>query len=637
MFLYCALIFRFLLALFVGMATTQSVFAASTPSYLSNVSVLEDRDGSQTIAGVAQLALADPLRFRALPAGVLTAGYSRSAYWLRFSVEAPAGEWWLDILPGVIDDVRLYEADPLHPGEWRERRSGDLLPFAAREIAYRGFVFKLHHVNAEPHIYYLRVQSTSSVMLALRVQAPEAFRSAATLEFGLLFASLGSLLAVLVLTFVGWCWLRDRLALHFIGYLFFLGGLFLWHTGIVAQYIFPDSPRVADAWISVSSCLVIAFGNSFYQQLFQIGPERRLLYPLYRFVFWFSLLALLSVFSGHYVEAMRVTMTMVLLMTGIGVWLSFRLWRSKDPGGGALLVANLISLLGITAMATSLLGLVSVRFAALYSIHAASIGAVLALILGLSARYRTLQDERLQAIESMRLEHQHHEQQGRFIDLITHEYRTPLAIIKTNIDILALSYDPLRKRESLSVMGIATKRLGDLFNQSQQEGDWGTHRQIRIEAVDPLPLLHELIAWTENAWREPQRNFSLKADGNARVEADPELLRTALRNLLENAAKYGAAQTPIDIRLTADGPAVHILLANDCTGDPRIPADQLLEKQVRGANSEGQPGLGMGLYLVKKIVEDMGGKLQIKLASNGHATRFEALLTLSCHGRGDGA
>ena len=106
-----------------------SLSASVQKPRLSDLAVLEDKSGAENIQSIALAS-----GFRPLPGGMLAAGFTRSAHWLRFTVTAPAGEWWLDILPPYLEDLRLYEPDPVHPGRFIERQSGSASPFDKGEV-----------------------------------------------------------------------------------------------------------------------------------------------------------------------------------------------------------------------------------------------------------------------------------------------------------------------------------------------------------------------------------------------------------------------------------------------------------------------------------------------------------------------
>ncbi|MBK1718344.1 AAA family ATPase [Thiocystis violacea] len=277
-----------------------------------------------------------------------------------------------------------------------------------------------------------------------------------------------------------------------------------------------------------------------------------------------------------------------------------------------------------------LLGGVAGDVPLLQSLRLASLGSLVALHSVLDARNQTLRDAHQQALERARqaLEAVTHEQairdrQGQFIDLVTHEYRTPLAIMQTNLDILMLSQDPAHWRDGLRNMDLAIQRLGEVFDGSLRRGDWGEHRQLCLEPIDLSRWLGQRIEEVRAGWPVPAPSIDLRAPETAIIQADPALLKTALINLLDNARKYGPAAGPIEVALTAsDGQAV-LGVANDCPLDPARDALDLLSKAVRGANSQGIPGLGMGLYLVNKLVADQGGQVELR---RDRPERFEIRL-----------
>ncbi|MDQ5910527.1 MAG: hypothetical protein QG599_2624 [Pseudomonadota bacterium] len=189
--------FSRLLLLFTAILIGGQAMATDVP-VLRDLAVLVDPQGDMDISAVASAA---DQRFKPIPSG-LAAGYTRNVHWLRFTVVAPAGEWWLDLLPPYVDDLRLYEPDPLHPGTFLERRAGDQLPFSTREVDYRGFIFKLHTPDETPRIYYLRLQTRSTSILVPRLWAPDHFHAAMALDYGLLIGILGVLLAIMALNLI---------------------------------------------------------------------------------------------------------------------------------------------------------------------------------------------------------------------------------------------------------------------------------------------------------------------------------------------------------------------------------------------------------------------------------------------------
>ncbi|MGI9134199.1 MAG: 7TMR-DISMED2 domain-containing protein, partial [Rhodoferax sp.] len=111
-----------------------SVARAGAP-VLESLAVLEDASGSASIQSIAL----QPERFTPLQGASFTGGYTRSVYWLRLRLSVPGGETWLEALPPILDDLRLYVPDAALAGGYQEHRHGDTHAFATREVPYRGF------------------------------------------------------------------------------------------------------------------------------------------------------------------------------------------------------------------------------------------------------------------------------------------------------------------------------------------------------------------------------------------------------------------------------------------------------------------------------------------------------------------
>ncbi len=605
---------------------------ATATAALRDLAVLVDPQSDMDIAAVASAA---DQRFKPIPGG-LAAGYTRSASWLRFTIAAPAGEWWLDILPPYVDDLRLYEPDSLHPGNFLERRAGDQLPFSAREVDYRGFIFKLHTADETPRTYYLRLQTKSTSILVPRLWSPDHFHAAMALDYGLLIGILSALLAIMALNLISGLWLHDPLLRWFLVFVACIWVNLICNGGFAAQYLIPDRPALSDALGSLMSFLVIAASFAFYPRLFQVKPAERLLLNTYRFGIVLALGACISWFTGHFTVVAPLIMAFALLMTGVGFWRTFLLWRVKDAGSGLLFIANLFSMFGFLIAILTVLGIYSSFYAMQYNLQITTLGFVIALHLALSERNRALRESHRQALEDtqraaqdVQREKQLHKRKGRFIDLIAHEYRTPLTILRTNLDILGLSKDEAQRQTSLNSMDIAVKRLSHIFNRSQNVDDWGGLRSVRTQPVSLASLLRALIAEVKATAGAGNHKYAFECDDNAvHVTADPALLNTALRNLFDNIKKYARPDSVVDVRVVALAEGVAIVIANHCAATPGQSPQRLLEKNVRGANSDGADGIGMGLYIVKKLVEDMGGTTTIRLDA---LERFEITLQLPQH------
>jgi two-component system, sensor histidine kinase LadS len=567
---------------------------AATPM-LRDLAVLPDKSGTLTIDAVAAT---DPAQFKPLPAGSFAGGFTRSAHWFRFTI-AQAGETWLDILPPVLDDLRLYEPDPAVPGGWRERRSGDTLPFAAREVAYRGFIFKLQHADATPRTYYLRLSTTSTSALLPRLWQPDAFIAAATLESSLLIASIAIIATVLLLNLNAWIWLRDPLTPWFMMFLLLLALFFLGTTGFLQQYLFPDLPAASYYIVSSLSFLLIAVGNGFYRRLFGIQRSNRVLFGLYAFGIWLPLFSLPAALLGYFTEIAPLLNSMTMLLTLLGLVLSSRLWHRGAPGAAMMFVANLISLVGILFFVLNVLGAITGGFMLWHSLQIASLGSILALQLAVGARYRSLRDAQLQAERDALHEREIRIRQGQFLAMLAHELRTALSVLK-----MAVGSQPMPPKAIASAER-AMAGMNEVIDRSiQAEKLADGALLIDNTPCDVAGLLEAVIADSGN----PGRIRAVISQRPIR-QTDAKLLRIILANLVDNALKYGPPDALVDISLT-DSDALLIRVSNPVVPAGRPDPARVFDKYYRAPQAHGLTGSGLGLHIASAMATLLGGTLR---------------------------
>ncbi len=215
-------------------------------------------------------------------------------------------------------------------------------------------------------------------------------------------------------------------------------------------------------------------------------------------------------------------------------------------------------------------------------------------------------------------ERESREMQDRFLDMISHEYRTPVAIIQTNLDILDLKSTNKNAiiLPELKKMHRAVVRLVELFETTRRREGFGKHSITPVlETIEVAPYLSEVFHFAGDLWGN---RFVLRKQvgGSGSIRVDRNLFRTALLNLLDNAAKYSPPDSDVTLDIESGRQSLTIIVTNrTCAG---LPADVsvLLNKYQRGGNSAGTSGTGVGLYLTSKIIEEHGGRITLEAISN---------------------
>ena len=585
--------FRIVIGLLIALA---SFGARATPLMLHDLAVLPDKAGTLTIAAVA---VADPAQFKSLPSGGFAGGFSRSAFWFRFTV-ARAGETWLDIQPPVLDDLRLFEADPQRAGVWLERRAGDTLPFAARELPYRSFVFKLRQVDATPHTYYLRLATTSSAVLSARLMTPDDFIATTTTESNLLMASLVLVVALALLSINSWAWSRNSLTPWFVAALMAFAAHLLGSSGFLQQYLFPSTPQVSFYWVGAFTFLLISSNYGLYRRLFGVGRERPVLYWLYEANCWLPLLAMPLALMGWQTEILPLFLNVSVLMTGVGCILAVKLWRRGAPGSVAMLMANLVNLVGLLVFMVHALGLITGGFFIWHSLQFASLGSLLALYVAMGANYRTLSEERIKAEQDAKREHEERLRQGQFLAMLSHELRTSLTVMRMAIGSQPMSAKTIAKAER------AMNSMGEVIDQSVEVEKLADGEvSIELMACDVVNLVEAVV----NDSRDPARIQARLAE-KLTLQTDGRLLRIIISNLVDNALKYGKAGKPVSVDLAVEGQGLCLVVGNSIgiagTPDPL----RVFDKYYRAPQAHAFTGSGLGLHIAQALSRLLGGELR---------------------------
>lgn len=590
---------------------------------VSDLAVLVDAQGDATIASVAAPAAAG--RFRPLERH-LNAGYSRAAHWLRFTVRPPAaGEWWLELQPPFLDDLRLYEALPAAPGDtpaYRERRAGDHLPFAARAVPYRAFVLPLDLPDTQPRTYYLRLQTSSTSMVFLRLWQPLAFQQAAALEYALLGVYFGLMATVMVLNLIYWAWLRDPLYGFFALHVLVLFLLHLGINGFTSQFLVSDWPALADRWLGFFLFLSLASGALFYRRIFRAGRERPGLFRFFRVQLALPLLLLPFVFTDHYTEVARLMVLFTFAIIGVYLWLAYGIWRRGGRDGLFLLVAGLAIALGGLPLVLSLLGLYAGDPWILNSRLIAQLVNIVAVQFAVIAHMRVLETARaeaearaLQAEGRAEAEGEAQREHRQFLALLTHELRTPLSVIDSATQSLAYLHPPEDADTRLRYGRIrrSVRRIDNLVRQFLAKDRVDDARlSVRPALLDGVVLARQAVdACIEGA----SGRVALDAPDTLPCRGDGALLQVALVNLLDNALKYSPATSPVGLWVEAlerDGRAGAAWTVRDRgVGIASTSREAVFGKYVRGGAHGHIAGAGLGLHLVRRIAELHGGCVEI--------------------------
>lgn len=392
-------------------------------------------------------------------------------------------------------------------------------------------------------------------------------------------------------------------------------------SGFFSEYVAPDYPALSDVMVRILAMLVISSGIGFQRLLLEISIKSKSLDYLYKIGIWSPLVLLPLAFSPWYRFSMPALLNIALIVNASNLWMAYIRIRQRQVGSGMVFIANLVSLGGGLMMIFNLLGVINGGLSALYSMQIAALGAAVSLHLALGARFRALREERRMALANVEYERMVREDQGRFIDLISHEYRTPLSVIQTQLDILNFS-------NNQSVLGVASamraavRRLREVMESAQHGESREGSRPLILTSVNPANALSTVINEVQTS--TGGFPFRIIESGGSLMDiyADPFILKTILVNLIENSLKYSPPNSIIEIEIIKDGDTVLIAIENDCD-QINESAEHLKKRGIRGSNGSHKSGIGMGLFIAERLSSDMKGSIDINLSES---KRFRVLL-----------
>ena len=208
-------------------------------------------------------------------------------------------------------------------------------------------------------------------------------------------------------------------------------------------------------------------------------------------------------------------------------------------------------------------------------------------------------------------------QQRQFVSAVSHELRTPLTIVQGYL------HRTIKRGDNLSpnqVKGLQTaeeesirmrRLLDDLLDLSR--GDSG-RLAIAKEPVHLADQLEQVADLARNTLSRPLL-LELPDDPTARdatAQADPARLRQVLLDLIENADKYSPGNTAIRLLMRHTTGAVLIDVIDQGIGIPETELTKVFERFQRGSNAPEKTGSGLGLSVVKLLVEGMGGSIELQ-------------------------
>lgn len=214
------------------------------------------------------------------------------------------------------------------------------------------------------------------------------------------------------------------------------------------------------------------------------------------------------------------------------------------------------------------------------------------------------------------------ELKSTLLDALSHEFKTPLTSIKAAVGTVlgGAVVDPAQRKDLLTVIDEETDRLSGLVTEAIDMARL-TRGKLSLRRVwqAPQELLRRAIEERRRALEGRKIGFDAEAN-LPKLLLDPDLIRLAFRQLIDNAAKYSPAGSPIEISAVREGSQIVFGVQDHGPGIPNTERLRIFERFYRSPlTRDTVPGAGMGLTIAQEIMRAHGGAIRVESPENGGA------------------
>lgn len=553
-------------------------------------------------------------------------GFTESNFWSMTKVVNNTGaelHYYLETARPITNLVELYTVD-LETGKITKEISGDGIAYKDRSHPNRRSLFDLKiKPNANLKLF-LHVKSDGEVLkLPLVLYSADGFVEMNSMEqflFGIFYGIL-SIVAIVYLFF--FFALKESTFLYYSLYVFSVGLLQFALDGFFYQYF-----SSGGGWFSNHAVLLFAIVGAFlsgkYSEVFlNIKTHSKALYRLFN-MSYISLVVLLF-FSALVPAALpycyKVVNLLVLVFLLLIIFSILYLYVKKKPIDTFFTIGIFFLIVGFGVFILNNLGVIENTFSTQNSSKIGTGLEIVFLTLSMSNLIRNLKNDKneLNRLALIRSEEMN-DLKSYFLSNISHELRTPLNAIMNLIDSISTEVEDDKIKKNCKVIKYSSQSLlssvNDILDFSKIEKN---ELQLDSAPFDALTLLEEIEISAEIRAKEKGLKFLFTKPNaiSGLFIGDEMRLSQVVNNLINNAIKFtsdGFIMFKIESEIIASNRATLVLTVTDSgvgIAEDKISSifDSFSQNSIDNTRKFG--GLGLGLYIVKTLVEMQGGRIEI--------------------------
>lgn len=213
-----------------------------------------------------------------------------------------------------------------------------------------------------------------------------------------------------------------------------------------------------------------------------------------------------------------------------------------------------------------------------------------------------------------------------FFSNVSHEIKTPLAIIQNNAELLCMEQDPEKQKEYAQTIFHTTKRLSELISNILKLNKLEKQTIVPVaEEYDLCEQLAECAVNYEPVWEKKDIEFDADMEDSVKITADASLMELVWNNLFSNAVKFTEPGGSITLREESDAQMIRVSVEDTGCGMSEETRKHIFEKFYQGDTSHAMAGNGLGLALAMRVLQLNGYQIEVE-SEAGRGSRFTVLI-----------